>query len=103
MNPLDLLPRRSALASLVVVGVAGLLVLTSWPVGAQEKTKPADKGLSLFREQVRPLLSAKCLTCHGGDRMKGGLDLSRRAPALKGGKKGPAIVTGQPDKSLLLV
>ena len=33
---------------------------------------------------------------------KGGLDLSRRATALKGGKSGAAIVPGSPDDSLLV-
>ena len=33
---------------------------------------------------------------------KGGLDLSRRVGALKGGKTGTAIVPGSPDESLLV-
>lgn len=60
----------------------------------------------LFSEQVRPLLKAKCLACHGDDPkdLKGGLDLRTRAAALKGGESGePALVPGDPAKSPLFV
>jgi hypothetical protein len=50
---------------------------------------------------VRPILAAKCLACHGPDKKKGGLDLSRRATALEGGDSGPALVPGKPAVSLL--
>jgi hypothetical protein len=61
-----------------------------------------DGGLPVFRAQVRPLLTAKCLTCHGPDRKRGSLDLTRQASARAGGKGGPAVVPGQPEASLLL-
>jgi mono/diheme cytochrome c family protein len=55
--------------------------------------------------QVREILAAKCLACHGNDAsdLKGDFDLRSRTAALKGGESGePAIVPGQPDKSPLL-
>src|SRR5262249_50281343 len=61
----------------------------------------ADAARALFREQVRPLLTGKCLTCHGGDKKRGGLDLSRRSTALTGGDGGAALVPGKPADSLL--
>ena len=52
-----------------------------------------------------PIVSEKCLSCHGGDgkKIKGGLDLRTREAALKGGERGPALVPGDPEKSLLFV
>ncbi len=44
----------------------------------------------------------QCISCHGPEKKKGGLDLSRRATALAGGKSGEAIVPGEPDESLLV-
>lgn len=61
----------------------------------------SEAGLALFREQIRPLLAAKCLTCHEPERREGGLDLSRRSAALAGGDSGEAIVPGQPRQSLV--
>jgi mono/diheme cytochrome c family protein len=55
--------------------------------------------------QVREILAARCLACHGNDPkdLKGKFDLRTLDTATKGGESGePAIVPGQPDKSPLL-
>jgi hypothetical protein len=62
--------------------------------------EPVDTS-SLFDEVVAPVLAANCLECHRGAEPKGKLDLSRRASALLGGKSGPALAAGDPEKSLL--
>lgn len=55
----------------------------------------------MFESEVAPLLAARCLTCHGTQEHKGGLNLSQRATALKGGESGPAIEPGKLDESLM--
>jgi cytochrome c553 len=52
-------------------------------------------------QQAREILDANCGTCHGAAQM-GGLDLRTRESALKGGKRGPALIPGNPGESLLL-
>ena len=42
-----------------------------------------------------------CLTCHNDEKKKGGLRLTSRENALKGGETGPALVPRKADKSLL--
>jgi mono/diheme cytochrome c family protein len=62
-------------------------------------------GHDFFENKVRPLLIEHCLKCHDGaatDKPKGGLALDTRAGWTKGGENGPAIVPGQPDKSLFI-
>jgi hypothetical protein len=54
-----------------------------------------------FQDRVLPLLQARCISCHGPEKQKGGLRLDSRAAVLKGGDSGPAIVAGDPTKSLL--
>src|SRR4249919_159346 len=54
-----------------------------------------------FESSVRPVLAANCYDCHVDQRM-GGLRLDSRDGLLKGGRSGPAIVPGDPDKSLLI-
>src|SRR6185369_9575716 len=62
----------------------------------------ADEQLT-FEQHVRPVLKAYCLDCHGaGEKVKGGLDLRLKRFAEKGGKSGPALISGDPTKSLLL-
>lgn len=55
----------------------------------------------VFEKQIRPMLEAYCLSCHGEEKPKGGLKLTTRAAAIKGGEKGTSLVAGQPDKSPL--
>ncbi|HEY8668153.1 MAG TPA: c-type cytochrome domain-containing protein, partial [Tepidisphaeraceae bacterium] len=54
-----------------------------------------------FERRIRPLLSKNCYPCHTGAE-SGGLRLDSRARLLQGGKSGPALVPGEPEKSLLL-
>jgi hypothetical protein len=49
---------------------------------------------------VHGILQKNCLACHGAA-TSGGLDLRTRETALKGGTRGPALVPGQADNSLL--
>jgi hypothetical protein len=54
-----------------------------------------------FETDIRPLLEAKCLRCHGDKTRKADLDLRTLATILKGGESGPAVVPGKPEMSLL--
>lgn len=62
----------------------------------QELSRPA---LS-FAKDVQPIVTAKCVTCHGKDnKTKGGLDLRTLDALHKGGESGQVVVGGQLDKS----
>ncbi|MFO1062750.1 MAG: PSD1 and planctomycete cytochrome C domain-containing protein [Pirellulales bacterium] len=62
---------------------------------------PADEGEALFERQIRPLLVARCYSCHSGLKASGGLLLDTRDGLRKGGDSGAAVVPGKPDASLL--
>ena len=56
-----------------------------------------------FEADVRPILKAYCLDCHGAsEKMQGGLDLRLKRFVANGGKNGPAIMVKEPGKSLLV-
>lgn len=55
-----------------------------------------------FESKIRPILASSCYSCHAASAL-GDLRLDSREALLKGGKSGPAIVPGDPDKSLLLI
>jgi mono/diheme cytochrome c family protein len=73
-----------------------LLLLAAWTAGADTATE------QLFADKVKPLLDSRCVSCHGPDKVKGGLRMDSRAGLLKGGDSGPALVPGNPSDSLLL-
>lgn len=54
-----------------------------------------------FEKKVRPLLLAKCASCHGPEKIKGGLRLDA-AGIAKGGESGPVVVPGKPNESRLI-
>jgi hypothetical protein len=76
-----------------------LLILAAVPVLAQED------GPAFFEARVRPLLAAKCLSCHSAvsQPVMGGLRLDTREHVLKGGTRGAAVVAGSGESLLLKV
>jgi mono/diheme cytochrome c family protein len=66
-----------------------------------EAQTPTPTQTEFFDKSVRPVLTENCVSCHGNT-AAGGLRLDSREAALQGGKSGPAIVPGDPEKSLLM-
>lgn len=66
--------------------------------------KPEDKAIRHFETKIRPVLASKCLSCHSSvsGKLKGGLDLATAEGLKRGGDRGPSVVSGKPDESLLL-
>ena len=54
-------------------------------------------------KDIQPILENNCVRCHheGKEKPNGGLMLTTREEAMKGGKGGVVIVAGEPDKSPL--
>ena len=66
--------------------------------------KLSKQELQYFETKIRPILVEKCYSCHSLDAnmAEGGLRLDSREALLRGGSSGPAIVAGDPAKSLLV-
>ena len=70
-------------------------VLAGGPI-ADASTPPT------FDADVRPILEANCVSCHGGDAPQQGLDLRTARAMLRGGSSGPAVEIGSSAKSALV-
>lgn len=68
--------------------------------GAHGQTVNASSP-EFFESKVRPILANNCYGCHTNSAM-GGLRLDSLDGLKKGGKRGPALVPGDADKSLLV-
>jgi cytochrome c553 len=56
-----------------------------------------------YEKQIRPILEANCIDCHGPDKPKARLRVDQRPLLLRGGDSGlPAIAPGSPAKSHLI-
>jgi cytochrome c553 len=55
-----------------------------------------------FEKKVRPLLLERCVKCHGPETSRSSLRLDSYEGAIKGGKRGAAVVPNAPAESLLL-
>ena len=70
-------------------------------------TSRADEGTAFFEKKIRPVLAAKCYSCHSAEavkkrNLKGELQLDTRAGIRAGGESGPAVVPGKVDESLII-
>ncbi len=86
--------------SIAWIGISAAVLIGP---GIVRSARAGEAEPTTFERQVRPILKAYCLDCHGGgDELKGKLDLRQARSAMRGGKSGPALVPGKPDDSLLL-
>ncbi len=79
--------------------LATVFLLTAAMRGAEPQSQAASP--DFFETKVRPMLAGNCYSCHTNSAL-GGLRLDSREAMLKGGGRGPALVPGDPDKSLLV-
>src|SRR5262245_41584430 len=99
---------RSALFVVLFGSIAGLLGSPAWAgepganAGRINDKAKIDKTKIVFARDIRPILSARCWSCHGEKASEGGLRLHTRQAALAGGDSGKAILPGKSGDSRLI-
>ncbi len=83
------------IAAILFVAASGLNAIA-------DDARHSPEQLHFFETQIRPLLHAKCVKCHGENQQKGELRLDSLENLLKGGESGPAAVAGNAADSLIL-
>ncbi len=71
------------------------------PVQIAQLPPPASDKVEFGRD-IRPLLEARCVQCHGRGKAKGGFSLQDSSTALKGGSSGAVIIPGHSEESYLI-
>ena len=83
------------LCSLAVVSIAAA-------PGRPDRHFDAES-VEYFEKKVRPLLVNNCNICHSAEtNSKGGLRVDDRNGLIQGGNRGPAVVPGDPENSILI-
>ncbi len=89
-------PRLWPVLASLMAGTLSLLAAEPGPL------PPAASTTVDFSREVAPLLTDRCVVCHGPKRSESGLRLDSREGAMKGGDHGPALVPGRSAESLLV-
>jgi hypothetical protein len=63
---------------------------------------PPPEHAEFFEKRIRPILAARCQSCHNPKAGTAGLDLTSSSGLRKGADSGPVIVPGDVEKSRLL-
>jgi len=70
------------------------------PLNAATRPKPKDvASADIFLDVVGPALQHRCSTCHNDSKMSGGLSVATYETLMTGGKDGPVVIAGVPNKS----
>lgn len=87
---------------LAIIGIAAIRHAKA-SESVPPSTDAATSQALTFERDIRPILRAHCLDCHGAvDEKDGNLDLRLVRFMTSGGESGPAITVGDPDASLLI-
>ncbi len=96
--------RRLSQRLLVLTTCLAVIAVFVPTVSRAAETSADAANIAFFEQHVRPLLVTHCYQCHSAesDIVQGSLLLDSKPGWEKGGDSGPAIVPGEPEKSLLL-
>ncbi|MDB5307329.1 MAG: Planctomycete cytochrome [Gemmataceae bacterium] len=89
-------------ASLLFATLGSLTLAVPAPALLAGLAPPSSSEGVSFDRDVKPIFAARCSSCHGPDKQRGGLRLDRKTDAFAGGDSGAALIPGKPGESLLL-
>ena len=100
MRPSDIEFRVQLQGSPVILFLAALSLVAVPEALGQEH-------IDFFEKKIRPVLAERCYQCHSANAARTGtlmgkLQLDTREGIQSGGSRGPAVVPGQPDQSMLI-
>ena len=76
-------------------------VVSAPPTPVPSLKLPSETRVS-FERDIRPIFAKKCVVCHSGNVLHGGLDLGVFTKLMQGGENGPVIKAGDSSRSSLV-
>ena len=94
--------RRISLATCVALLSVSVLSAQDKKGGKPIEPEKVNLGRpASFDEDIQDILDLNCIACHNEAIRESKLSLESVDDMIKGGKRGPSIVPGKPDESLL--
>ena len=90
-----------AFLSVALISVVPPALAKLTPEQLAQLPAPARRPVS-FSKDIKPVLEARCVNCHGHGRTKGGFQIDTRETFLKGGDSGPAVILSKSAESYLV-
>ena len=90
------LKRTIGIASFIAAGLTGTERLAA-------AADPAKSAAEFFDKRVEPVLRRRGLGCHNEELKNGNISFLDRDSLLSGGNRGPALVPGKPEASILIL
>lgn len=87
-------------AALVMTSMLGTTAFAG--IDLSKLPAPSKQKDVTYAKDIKPLLDASCIRCHGAERPKAGLRLDSLDGVLKGSKEGPVVAKGDSAKSFLV-
>jgi hypothetical protein len=94
---------KHILSPLLVTLFGGTVSVSLAGVDLSQLPPPATKDGVTYAKDIKPLLEASCIRCHGPERAKAGLRLDSLDGALKGSKDEKVIVPGNSKESPIVL
>jgi Planctomycete cytochrome C len=95
----------SRILSSLALASSTVLAGDKWDISKLDLSKlppAAAQSDVTYAKDIRPLLEASCLRCHGEERAKADLRLDSLPSTLAGGKDGKVVIAGESKNSLLV-
>ncbi|MBX3746615.1 MAG: DUF1553 domain-containing protein [Verrucomicrobiae bacterium] len=94
-------PRTTARSGWLTWAITGAAVVSGTGIWGGETAGTGVAGMDVT-ERALTVLREHCVSCHDGERPKGGLVLSTAEGLARGGEDGMVVVAGRPEESLLV-
>jgi hypothetical protein len=103
-HPVRQMQYRRKIPMRAMVWASVLVFRVGFTACGAQSTKITPEQLEFFEQKIRPVLVNNCYDCHSEERSKnkGELTLDTRDGIRAGGDRGPAVVPGKPDDSVLI-
>lgn len=88
--------------ALVVLAAAAWIAAGLTRVQVEARSVPSQEPTIDYERQVRPIITANCLSCHNAEKRKGGLSLASYEDVLEGGRSGAIVRPGRSQDSLVM-
>lgn len=86
----------------LIYSLAAALFLVGSAVRADDKPAEKKADAPSYTKDVKPFLAMYCANCHNARTPRSGYSFDSHDALTKGGRKGPSVVAGDPDKSKLV-